>query len=315
MINKNYNTPFSFENPIDLIFTIQNVKEILISLDTRFVWWDWACVPQGEEEELKATPLPNPGPKEAPKTLDELQTVEVDNMRTVYKCSLNGCLWLHRTTWARDNKAMKGPVQLLLENKIIIRTASLPKLTIDAVEALYGLLVAAQNSQNSLPSVWSFQEGSLFSDKNRPQVLGSSTCMILDDNAETFAKGADGLLGGYGDFVLEIVALATKIFETFTTTLDLKATSYSLPFTASPFERWVYTEESRSRDLSSRLTCKLPSMVFGLPWSNVVLATGFIGYTNNNPISLFESKFTRTLKSPWSSEADRTCRGILGGLM
>lgn len=29
-------------------------------------------------------------------------------------------------------------------------------------------------------------------------------------------------------------------------------------------------------------------------------------------MSLFESKFTRTLKSPWSSEADRTCRGILG---
>lgn len=264
VMNKNYTAPFSFQDPIDPIFTIQDVKKTLTALGTRFVWWDWACVPQGEEKALKATPLPNPDLKPAPQTLEELQTVEVDKMRTVYKCSLNGCLWLHQTTWVRDNKAIKGPVQLLLEYIISVRTATLPKLTVDAVEALYGLLVAAQNSQNSLTSVWSFQEGILFSDAKRPQVLGSSTCMILDHNAETLTKGADGLVGGYGDYVLDIVGVATKIFEITTTALDCKATSRSLPTTASPFERWVYTEESRSRDLLSRLIGKPDFLVLTL---------------------------------------------------
>ena len=178
-------------------------------------------------------------------------------MRTVYKSSLNGCLWLHQTTWARDNKSVKGPVQLLLEHIISIRTATLSKLTIDAVEALHGLLLAAQTSQTSLTSVWSFQEGILYGDENRPQVIGSSTCQILDHNGETFGKNLDGLVGGMGDYVLDIVGLASKLFEVTTTVLDLKATGRPLPNGASPYEKWVYNEELKTRDLLSRFIGKL----------------------------------------------------------
>ena len=47
---------------------------------------------------------------------------------------------------------------------------------------------------------------------------------------------------------------------------------------------------------------------------DLYLATGFIGYLNNNPMTLLESKFTRTLKSPWSAEADRTVRAVIGSM-
>ena len=43
-------------------------------------------------------------------------------------------------------------------------------------------------------------------------------------------------------------------------------------------------------------------------------ATGFVGYINDNPMSLLESKFTRSLRSTWSSEADRTVRAVIGAM-
>ena len=263
VVNKNYKTPFiDFQDPIDPIFTPVDVKKTLTALGTRFVWWDWACVPQGPWQDLQAKKLPNPQPSPSPQTLLDIQTQEVDKMRIVYPYSLNGCLWLHETTWVRDTKSMKGPVQLLLEYIISIHSVTYRRLTVDAVEAFYGLLLAAQNSQASLVSVWSFQEGVLFGDSKRPSVLpdskggASSTCLILDHNGQAFGNHLDGLATGQGDYVQDIVATASIIFGMITDALALKATKRDINTQASPLEKWAYTEEVKARDLLSRLICK-----------------------------------------------------------
>jgi hypothetical protein len=260
VMNKNYKAPFQFQDPPDPIFTIEDIRRTLKALGTRYVWWDWACVPQGLPGDLKAMALPNAQPAPSPQTLLDLQTLEVDKMRTVYACSLNGCLWLHQTTWVRDTKSIKGAVQLVLEHIISMRTAGFQKLTFDVVEAFYGLLLAAQNTQNSLTSVWSLQEGILFGDDNRPQVgptskfpSGSTTCLILDHNGEAFGSHTDGLVGGQGDYVQDIVATASRIVGIIANVLVAKANSVGLGSGASPFEQWCYSEEAKSRDLLSRL--------------------------------------------------------------
>ena len=253
VVNKNYKAPFSYQDPIDPIFTIQDMQKTLTALKTRFVWFDWACIPQGPEDDLKAAKLLNPGPPPNPQTLLDLQTLEVNKMRIVYPHSLNGCLWLHQTTWARDTKSVKGPIQLLLEYIINMNIAKYSMLTIDAVEAFYGLLVACQNTQASLTSMWSFQEGVLFGDHNRPQVLNSSTCLILDHNGDAFGTHVDNLPSGQGDYVQDIVATASTIFGVITGVLASKAISQPLGDRASSLEKWCYSEEDKSRDLLSRL--------------------------------------------------------------
>ena len=257
VVNKNYKAPFSYQDPVDPIFTVQDVQKTLKALGTRFVWWDWACVPQGNEDDLKAAKLVlDPQAPAVSKTLLEIQSLEVDKMRIVYPYSLNGCLWLHQTTWARDGKSVKGPVQLLLEYIININIAKYSNITIDAVEAFYGLLVACQNTQASLTSMWSFQEGVLFGDHNRLQVLNSSTCLILDHNGEAYGKDLDNLPSGQGDYVKDIVTTTSTIFGMITSVLASKATSQPLRDRASPLEKWCYSEEDKSRDLLSRLIGK-----------------------------------------------------------
>ena len=157
-------------------------------------------------------------------------------------------------TRVRDNKALKSPIQLLLEQIISIRTLKVVNLTTDAVESFYGLLLAAQTTQLSLTSVWSFQEGILFGDTTRPQVANSTTCQILDHNGEAYGKNVDYLNGG--DYVLDIVGLTTNIFEIATAALDNMAIGRPLPSSASHFEKWVYAEEAKTRDLLSRLIGK-----------------------------------------------------------
>ena len=48
--------------------------------------------------------------------------------------------------------------------------------------------------------------------------------------------------------------------------------------------------------------------------SDIKIATGFIGYSNNSPLSLFESKYVRTIKSTFNAEADRTVRAVVGAM-
>ena len=45
-----------------------------------------------------------------------------------------------------------------------------------------------------------------------------------------------------------------------------------------------------------------------------MLATGLVSYHYNNPITLLESKFCRTLISWWQSEADTTVKAVMGAM-
>jgi len=268
IVNKNYaQGPWGpeFSDPVDPVFTIDDIKKTLTNLGTRFIWWDWACIPQGPWELLENLKLSNNPPIKAaapgnspPSSLAELQSIEVDKMRIIYPSSINGCLWLHQTTWSRDNKGIKGPVQQLLDlvNNMVLNQYNF---TLDSVESFYGLLLAAQNSQLSLQSVWSFQEGVLYGAVRRPQKIGSTTCLILDHNGEAYGRKVDdlvGLQGGVGDFVGDIVNVSSRIVAFIGQLLAAKAAGVKLDNKATTFTRWVYGEDKKARDLMSRLICE-----------------------------------------------------------
>lgn len=296
IVNKNYvqgeRGPV-FQDPVEPIFTIEEMRKTLGSLGTRYVWWDWACIPQGPNDIL----FPD---GQLPNTHGLVQMLEVDKMRIVYPCSMNGCLWLHQTSWVRDPaKGIKGSVQLLLElvnNLVINQYAYTP----DAVEAFCDLLVAAQNTQASLISVWSFQEAVLFGAQRRPQKIGSTTAVILDHSGAAFGRNEDslvGLQGGKGDFVADIVNVASRIIVVIADTLIMKENGKKPEASATAFTKWCFAEDRKARDLMSRL-----------------IATGCVGYFHNSPMTLLESKWTRTLKCPWNSKIDRTIRAVIGAM-
>ena len=250
VVNKNMAGVGSFLDPVDPIFTIDELKATLKALGTRFVWWDWACNIQGDNDELKQ------------RGLLDFQAVEVDKMRFVYPRSINGCLWLHTSTWAHTNKAMKGAVQMALEQASNITLAGYPNLSSDAVEAYVGLLGAAVKSQPSLTSVWSFQEGILFGDDTRPYLVpsftlkyGTSTCAILDHNAESFNTVLpDGLNGG--DLVQDVVGVATNIVNIIVGALVSKGVPPAKAPVLSPFAKWCQREEAAARSMVSRMIGK-----------------------------------------------------------
>lgn len=215
----------SFHNPVLPQFTIQKMKNALQRLGTRFVWVDFACNVQGINNLLK----PELGQMLNQEQVD-LQTKEVDRMKYVYPRSINGCLWLHTSRWAKAATDTKGDMQQVLEyiNTITARGDGIRP---TEVEKYLKTLELAVETQISLKSVWSFQEGVLFHDDSRPVPemskklpYGISTCLILDENGESLTANGihfDGLQGG--DLIQDVVGFTTLILGLITEALVEKA--------------------------------------------------------------------------------------------
>ncbi|MCJ1398740.1 hypothetical protein MMC11_001941 [Xylographa trunciseda] len=83
-------------------FTIDAVKTAVTGLNMKYVWWDWACVPQGVDPAgVKATTTAlGEGPDfQLHKELAHIQTEVTNKMRYFYPASKKGCVW-----WYMDNQ-------------------------------------------------------------------------------------------------------------------------------------------------------------------------------------------------------------------
>ncbi|KXJ89018.1 hypothetical protein Micbo1qcDRAFT_165793, partial [Microdochium bolleyi] len=80
-------------------FTIHDVRKTLKSLGTRFVWWDWACIPQNIRDD---------GPEKHP--LADVKQEEMNKMRFVYPYSTRTIMWMHNVDWDRASP-LKTAVQ------------------------------------------------------------------------------------------------------------------------------------------------------------------------------------------------------------
>ena len=159
-------------------------------------------------------------------------------MKGVYPRSINGCLWLHETDW-KDNTSS---VKIALDTIKSMRASKV--VTTQAVKDYCGVLEKARDSQASLTSVWSFQEGLLMGNESRlyatPTTAGTpatsfSTCLNFDHNGHSYDPTAGSPM--VGDYVQDIMAHTTFLVVMLTHSLLLRARNTPLDFRATEFKK------------------------------------------------------------------------------
>ena len=86
-------------------FTISDIKTALRALKIRYIWWDWACVPQGWDTVRSPANIKEPVPNEVQFHIDlkDVQSESTNKMRYFYPASTKGCVWWYRKNeWTFD---------------------------------------------------------------------------------------------------------------------------------------------------------------------------------------------------------------------
>lgn len=193
------------------IFTIFDVKQVFETLGLRFIWWDWACIPQGWSEAFDKTKTPE---AELHKDLKGVNWIEMNKMRYVYPRSSKGTLWFHQSTWTGPKNTVKGPVQKAVEICNKLRATKGPDRTVEDIKAAVDAIEATRATEASLVSLWSFQEGVLFGSPERPQQTSSGPLdksVLLDHNGTRLPT--DGSLTGQADLI-DLVELTSAVAGT-----------------------------------------------------------------------------------------------------
>ncbi|KAE8406699.1 hypothetical protein BDV37DRAFT_269732 [Aspergillus pseudonomiae] len=136
---------------------LARARQVMEKMGTRYVWWDWMCVPQGLKHQLDPE-------------LFKAKGEEIGKQLHIYKNAAKSIVWLHPTSWDEDS-AMKD---LLLE---MSRPGNQePKLVQEYTEKVENWLRTAQMDEHWLKSGWTLQEGVL---------LGST--LLIDGHGNTFS--------------------------------------------------------------------------------------------------------------------------------
>lgn len=193
---KNYIT-----DPNAEVFKIAEIQNALRALKMRFVWWDWACFPQGWNWDWRPDTATGRGLAVGPQfdVHEELRAAaasSMNKMRYFYPKSTVGCLWWHETTWTQGgNPALIGNVESIVQ--ILTAVGTVKNLTLGTVTALVDVLTKATRKESSLVSLWSFQEAVLLTSTARPLPAASTTpasslgspSVVLDKNAARYVIG------------------------------------------------------------------------------------------------------------------------------
>ncbi|KAF5855105.1 hypothetical protein ETB97_010045 [Aspergillus alliaceus] len=122
--------------------SIKHAREVLTqTMDMKYVWWDWMCVPQGKAGK-KVT---------LGKDLEEVKGEEVAKQMHIYKGAKKSIVWLHRTNWDKCPRLagyLKGSLQPLNDFGDTIADFAL---------SIKGM----QEEEPWLTSGWTLQEGVL----------------------------------------------------------------------------------------------------------------------------------------------------------
>ncbi|GMF77389.1 unnamed protein product [Aspergillus oryzae] len=132
---------------------LSRARQVMEEIGTRYIWWDWMCVPQGLKHQLDPE-------------LFKAKGEEIGKQLHIYKNAAKSIVWLHSTSW-EDDSALKE--LLLLEmSRPGFRD---PTLVQDYTGKAGRWLEAAQADERWLKSGWTLQEG----------VLLGSTCLLNRD--------------------------------------------------------------------------------------------------------------------------------------
>ncbi|KAJ9658991.1 hypothetical protein H2198_003420 [Neophaeococcomyces mojaviensis] len=83
--------PLDWQLPKCDVINIDVLKKIFLKFERRYVWWDWACIPQRTRKPDAGEPYL----KELPKELQAMTDAEVNKQRYVYEYATTGGSYLH----------------------------------------------------------------------------------------------------------------------------------------------------------------------------------------------------------------------------
>jgi len=169
---------------------LSNARNVMNKIGTRYMWWDWMCVPQGGRGAMK---------KLSPE-LEKVKGEEIAKQMHIYRNAKKSIIWLHSTFW-KDESALKA---LLLQRP---RDGNPPPTTtLERLRQMEEELRAAQNGENWLCSGWTLQEGVLLGPTHLVDVNGGKL------------QGESFFHGGYAsvlDITTPITHLAIKLAREF----------------------------------------------------------------------------------------------------
>ncbi|OJJ82272.1 uncharacterized protein ASPGLDRAFT_585760 [Aspergillus glaucus CBS 516.65] len=126
-------------------WSLSEAKEAMKMIGTRYIWWDWMCVPQRVK-----------GMKELSRELGEVQAQEIGKQMHIYGKARKSIVWLHSTSWTKES-ALKELLHLQSPEADSKEPIDMQK----HVDQVTVQLDAARSEEHWLCSGWTLQEGVL----------------------------------------------------------------------------------------------------------------------------------------------------------
>ncbi|KAJ5356238.1 hypothetical protein N7517_010847 [Penicillium concentricum] len=274
-------------------FTAGDAQRALGTIGLRFVWWDWACIPQGFIN-------PTEPDKEQYRIHPELLPVmdqEMNKMRYVYPNSKRGIIWAHTVHWGRGSE-LEQAIKACCNYPM---TPSLTK-TVVEVEDVVTKLEDANKSEMWLQSLWCFQEGVLFSHPDRH--VDPPDAVFRDYIGRSLPVPS---IRGEGDLA-DLVLAASSIASTIVLFLRRQAESPQ----ENPFENFPAPVDRLA--LYFQPWCFDPANNFNVrQMLDRVVKTGLVFYTAQSPLSLLNARWNRE-RGKHSRLADIEVNTVIGAL-
>lgn len=283
-------------------FNIYDIKKMFESMGKRFVWWDWACIPQKLPKELVGHPIEND------------VTDEMNKMRAVYPYSTSGSIWAHTVDWTKASP-LKTALEICGDHLSTLNWLDRP---VALIYKIVDALSDAHMAEEWFRSLWCFQEGVLFTHPDRPQGSIITGALFRDIHGDTLKISTDAMGCGIGHLVL----VATRIVQSIISVLQLRVEEppvrstggYHPPEETGYGGRVEYYEPGDPQWWSLKAWCSNPA--YEQParaMVNRLMATGLINMQAQHPLSLLNARLGR-YPAPWSSDMDVEVNTIIGAL-
>ncbi|KAB8290656.1 hypothetical protein EYC80_008297 [Monilinia laxa] len=175
-------------------FDLDGAKQVMKTIGTRYIWWDWMCVPQ---ETLN-------GQRTITSRLRDAKHQEIGKQLNIYRNAKKSIVWLHSTFWN-----LQSPLKTLLlaGSKQGDPLPTDPKKYFEKIMQLLTQSRTREEGERWLVSGWTLQEGVLLPET----VLVDGASNTLKDDSFKHNGGRASVI----DLTARITALAIGVAKSF----------------------------------------------------------------------------------------------------
>ncbi|ESZ91673.1 hypothetical protein SBOR_7930 [Sclerotinia borealis F-4128] len=180
-------------------FDLDRAKEVMATIGTRYIWWDWMCVPQ---ETLN-------GQRTITSHLRNAKREEIGKQLNIYRDAKKSIVWLHSTYW---NLQTPLKTLLLAGSKEGVPLPTDPEAYLDEIVQLLARIRTREEGERWLVSGWTLQEGVLLPET----VLVDGAGNTLQDDTFQHNGGRASVI----DLTASTTALAIGVAKSFVSQAD-----------------------------------------------------------------------------------------------